>query len=115
MIRLNVVTEPTWHDLGHGVEVLVDPIGTLAMKQAGASPAMLGTTKDAPKELNYAIFVIEVAKIVIRDWRGVAGADDAPAPVDADHIAALLALPQIYEAFAALVAKAFLLVTEKNA
>jgi hypothetical protein len=114
MIRLNPLQTATWVDLGHGVEVLVEPIGTMILKQAGASPAMLATTKDAPKEVNYAIFVIEVAKIAITDWRGVAGLDDQPAPVTHAYIEALMALHPIYTAFAQLVAKAMVLVTEKN-
>jgi hypothetical protein len=114
MIRLNLITAPKWVDLGHGVEILLEPIGTLILKEAGASRAMSATSKEVPKEVNFALFVTEVAKLAITDWRGVAGQDDAPAPVTHAYIEALMALHPIYEAFAPLVAKALTLVTEKN-
>jgi hypothetical protein len=115
MIKLNPVQTAKWIDLGHGVEVLVEPIGTLMLKHAGASPVMLATTKEAPKEVNFALFVIEVAKLAITDWRGVADEDDGPAPVTHAYVEALMALNPIYEAFSQIVSKSLVLVTEKNA
>lgn len=114
MIKLNLLLAATWVDLGHGVEVFVEPIGTMILKEAGGSVAMQATTKDTPKEVNFAIFVTEVAKVAITDWRGVVGVDDEPAPVTHAYIEALMAMNPIYNSFAALVAKAMVLVTEKN-
>lgn len=126
MIRLNLQTEPTWIDLAPGISVLIDPIGTTALKQAGVSddlraakdlyPIAEGDEKPDQRTLDmrFVHLVKAIAKIVVRDWKGVLDANGDEAPVTAAYIEALLELNPIYNTFVPHVTRALTLVTEKN-
>ena len=110
MIRLDLPREPHWLDLPHGVRVLVRPLdtatdaaaraaavtdlrerGQTAPPAAAKEPWRLGQTKDA--------LARAVGQLTILDWSGVLLADGSPAPVTAETVALLMAIPKIATAF----------------
>ena len=110
MIRLDLPREPHWLDLPHGVRLLVRPLDTATdaaaraasvtdLRERGqtAPPAAakeswrLGQTKDA--------LARAVGQLTILDWSGVLLADGSPAPISAETVALLMAIPKIATAF----------------
>ena len=110
MIRLDLPRDPHWLDLPHGVRLLVRPLDTatdgaaraasvtdLRERGQNAPPAAakeswrLGQTKDA--------LARAVGQLTILDWSGVLLADGSPAPVTAESVALLMAIPKIATAF----------------
>ena len=114
MIRLDLPREPYWLNLPHGVRLLVRPLDTATDAAARAAsvtdlrergqdvpPAAakeswrLGQTKDA--------LARAVGQLTILDWLGVLLADGNPAPVAAETVALLMAIPKIATAFLRLI------------
>ena len=110
MIRLDLPREPLWLDLPHGVRLLVRPLDTATdaaaratavtdLRERGqtAPPAAAkeswraGQTKDA--------LARALGQLTILDWSGVLLADGSPAPVTAESVALLMAIPKIATAF----------------
>ena len=114
MIRLNLPRDPHWLDLPHGVRLLVCPLdtaidaaaraasvtdlrerGQTAPPAAAKEPWRLGQTKDA--------LARAVGQLTILEWSGVLLADGSPAPVIAESVALLMAIPKIATAFLRLI------------
>ena len=94
MLRLDLVNEPRWHDLPHGVRLQLRPATTQMMMEvfeesAGAEGEKVGT--DVP-------FGRRVARRAVIDWEGVGG-PDGPAPVTPEHVDALLEVCPIWQWF----------------
>ena len=114
MIRLDLPREPHWLDLPHGVRLLVRPLDTATDAAARAAavadlrergkdvpPAAakeswrMGQTKDA--------LARALGQLTILDWSGVLLADGSPAPITAESVALLMAIPKIATAFLRLI------------
>ena len=114
MIRLDLPREPHWLDLPHGVRLLVRPLdtatdaaaraasvtdlrerGQTAPPAAAKEPWRLGQTKDA--------LARAVGQLTILDWSGVLLADGSPAPITAETVVLLMAIPKIATAFLRLI------------
>ncbi len=114
MIRLDLSREPHWLDLPHGVRLLVRPLDTATdaaarvaaitdLRQRGqtAPPAAdkeawrAGQTKDA--------LARTLGQLTIIDWSGVLLADGSPAPVSAETVGLLMAIPRIATEFLRLI------------
>ncbi len=114
MIRLDLPREPHWLDLPHGVRLLVRPLDTATDAAARAAavadlrergkdvpPAAakeswrMGQTKDA--------LARALGQLTILDWSGVLLADGTTAPVTAESVALLMAIPKIATAFLRLI------------
>ena len=110
MIRLDLPREPHWLDLPHGVRLQVRPLDTATDAAARAAavtdlrergkdvpPAAakdswrMGQTKDA--------LARALGQLTILDWSGVLLADGSPAPITAESVALLMAIPKIATAF----------------
>ncbi|MEI7608261.1 MAG: hypothetical protein WCJ64_12870 [Rhodospirillaceae bacterium] len=110
MIRLDLPREPHWLDLPHGVRLLVRPLDTatdaaaratavtdLRERAQTAPPAAAkeswraGQTKDA--------LARALGQLTILDWLGVLLADGSLAPVTAESVVLLMAIPKIATAF----------------
>jgi len=118
MLRLQLTNTPDWLDLGYGVRVLVEPMGTAMMIAARRDPrvAALG---DGFEELNNddlaLVMAKAVARIAIKDWEGVGDADGKPVTVTTERVDALLEVWPLFEAFQTkYVNSGFLLEQEKN-
>jgi hypothetical protein len=127
MLRLDLTRAAKWRDLGHGVQLLCDPVTTGVLAEARRDPAVQGLLPEAGDDGTPAPIVGEVrdalaqamalavATRVVREWDGVGDQDGKPLPLSADGLAALLDLGPIYDAFQAhILAPAMLLVSEKN-
>lgn len=118
MLRLNHPTAPFWLDLGHGVEVEVEPFTSGLMMAARAR--MRGALANvAPDTVDSDAVVYHLARaaapLAIRDWRGVGDAAGNPLPVTPDAVSALMDIYQIADAFAArYVVPRLVLDAEKN-
>lgn len=138
MLRLNPQKGPRWVDLGFGVRVEVDPVTTAVMSGARRAPEFKALAKalaaDHPEIMSDPEAMAEVvtdsdigddlalamakavAARIIRGWEGVADEAGAAAPVNAENIAALLDVPQIFQRFQeAVLEPAQMLESEKNA
>ena len=124
MLRLNLTQEAQWLDLGHGVEILAAPLTTALMMAARKEaqglipdPAGADPSDAAPDTDGIALALAKaVARVAIRDWKGVGDANGFPVPVSAEGIDALLDIWPIFEAFQTrYVARAMILEAEKNA
>jgi hypothetical protein len=118
MLRLNLSNTPDWLDLGHGVRVLVEPMGTAMMIAARRDPqiAALGDSMETLTNDDLALVMAKaVARIAIKDWEGVGDAEGKPIVVTPAGIDALLEVWPIFEAFQTkYVNSGFLLEQEKN-
>jgi hypothetical protein len=120
MLRLNLSNEPRWLDLGHGVRLLVEPLTTAIMLAARGDPAIVAAAAEVEDKASNddlaRIVAKAVARIVVKDWDGVAGEDGKPMPLTPEGIDALLELWPIFEAFQTkYIAGALILDAEKNA
>jgi hypothetical protein len=118
MLRLQLTNSPGWLDLGHGVRVLVEPMGTAMMIAARRDPA-IAALGDEIEELNNddlaLVMAKAVARIAIKDWEGVGDADGKPVTVTPQRIDALLEVWPLFEAFQTkYINSGFLLDAEKN-
>ena len=118
MLRLQLTNSPGWLDLGHGVRVLVEPMGTAMMIAARRDPA-IAALGDGIEELNNddlaLVMAKAVARIAIKDWEGVGDADGNPLSVTPERIDALLEVWPLFEAFQTrYINSGFLLDAEKN-
>jgi hypothetical protein len=135
MLRLDILSQPRWLDLGHGVRLFVEPLTTAVMLAARSDPSILAATGDikvidawttadddvtqsetAPSNDDLARIVAKaVARIVVHDWEGVGDAEGKPLSVTPDGIDALLEIWPIFEAFQTrYIAGALILDAEKN-
>lgn len=135
MLRLDILSQPRWLDLGHGVRLFVEPLTTAVMLAARSDPSILAATADikvidawttadddvtqsetAPSNDDLARIVAKaVARIVVHDWEGVGDAEGKPLSVTPDGIDALLEIWPIFEAFQTrYIAGALILDAEKN-
>ncbi|WP_210879987.1 hypothetical protein [Roseovarius autotrophicus] len=99
MLRLNLVREPYWLDLGLGVSVQVEPLTTALMVAARSDPAMRGLPEGANDDEIAVIFGKTLAERAILDWEGVGDAEGNPTPVTPEGITALLDIWPIFEKF----------------
>ncbi|MFO1046317.1 MAG: hypothetical protein U1E52_00205 [Geminicoccaceae bacterium] len=115
MIRLGLISEPRWLDLGHGVRLHVDPLTTalmVASRSDAAIEALPGTASDEERAL---VFAKAIARRAVIEWEGVGDAAGNPMPATSEGIDALLEVWPIFEAFQAVyVSKGLLLDAEKN-
>jgi len=136
MLRLDILSQPRWLDLGHGVRLFVEPLTTAVMLAARSDPSILAATADVkvidawtaaddddvtqsetgPSNDDLARIVAKaVARIVVHDWEGVGDAEGKPLSVTPDGIDALLEIWPIFEAFQTrYIAGALILDAEKN-
>ena len=124
MLRLNLSYEAQWLDLGHGVEILVAPMTTALMmaarKEAQGQIKLPDESDDGATNLDTdgiaLVMAKAVARIAIRDWKGVGDDNGFSVPVSPEGIDALLDIWPIFEAFQTkYVARAMILDAEKNA
>lgn len=91
MIRLNLVRDPVWLDLGHDVRVLVPPLTTGMIAAARDTAAFQALPARAGPEERQVALAKGVAVVAIQAWEGVAPAEgDEPAPVTPENVAALM-------------------------
>jgi len=136
MLRLDILSQPRWLDLGHGVRLFVEPLTTAVMLAARSDPSILAAAADVkvidawtaaddddvtqsetgPSNDDLARIVAKaVARIVVHDWEGVGDAEGKPLSVTPDGIDALLEIWPIFEAFQTrYIAGALILDAEKN-
>ena len=118
MLRLNLNQDVQWLDLGHGVRVLLEPMGTAMMIAARRDPtiAALGDEIEGLNNDDLALVMAKaVARIAIKDWDGVGDAVGNPVTVTPERIDALLEVWPLFEAFQTkYVNSGFLLDAEKN-
>lgn len=115
MLKLKLNREPEWLDLGSGVRVLVKPARTTLLAPASAAKALQDLPEEADRDLRYAVYCAEVAKIVILEWEGVGDEDGNPVEPEEHWISALMDMPTIAKAFSDLyVRPALLLQSEKK-
>ena len=124
MLQLNLSHEAQWLDLGHGVEILVAPMTTALMMAARKEvqgqitlPEGLDLSDEDLDTDGIALAMAKaVARIAIRDWKGVGDDNGFALPVSPEGIDALLDIWPIFEAFQTkYVARAMILDAEKNA
>lgn len=99
MIRLNLINEPRWLDLGAGLRLQVAPITTAIMAAARSDIAGSDASEDMAQEALAVIMAKAVARRVILDWEGVGDEAGNAVPVTADGIEALLDIWPVFEAF----------------
>jgi len=115
MLRLILNREPRWVTLTCGADLLVAPLTTAIWSMASASPAVAALPADCAADLRFCHLTAAVAQLVIEDWRGVVGEDDAPLPVTPEAVMALMDLTSVSHDFAAQVITPYLLmVAEKK-
>jgi hypothetical protein len=116
MLRLNLVREPSWLELGLGVRVRVEPLTTALMVAARSDPTVRNLPKGTSDDETAVVFGKALAERAILDWEGVGDADGNSAPVTPEAIAALLDIWPLFERFQMdYVAKGLELDAEKNA
>lgn len=115
MLRLNLSAGPERLDLGHGVEVLVEPLSSTIFAAAQADPLVVGLPEDCPRPVRALVFAKALARFAILDWDGVGNEDGAPVDPAPDLIDLLLDVKPIYDRFTeTYVGKGLLLSAEKN-
>ena len=123
MLQLNLSIDPQWLDLGHGVEILVEPMTTALMmaarKVAQSQIELPDTLEIEAEEFDTDGIALAMAKavacIAIKDWSGVGDEKGDPVPVSSEGINALLDIWPLFEAFQTkYVNSGFLLDAEKN-
>lgn len=96
MLRLNLPTEPAWHDMQNGVRLFLRPASSAILTAAdiAADRALreAGTAMDEPMRLGLAIQVRaeQLARALVADWSGVADADGNDLSLSADNVALLM-------------------------
>ena len=125
MLKLSLKSEPSWLDLGHGVRLFVEPLSSAMMLAARSDPAVRALAgdpaqdeggEDVVQEEAVAVVVAKaLARLVVKDWEGVADETGKPLPITPEGLDALLDIWPIFEAFQTrYVAGAMLLDAEKN-
>jgi len=119
MLRLNLSRDPTWIELLPGLSIEAAPV-TTAVLSAARHTAFDGPDAPETPSARETAFIKTVARLVIRDWRGVGDTEGQPLAVSPATLDALMDLYPVATAFAervvspALSAEAFL-DAEKNA
>ncbi|WP_375697531.1 hypothetical protein [Pseudophaeobacter sp. TrK17] len=125
MLKLSLKSEPSWLDLGHGVRLFVEPLSSAMMLAARSDPAVRALAGDPAQDEGGEAVVQEeavavvvakaLARLVVKDWEGVADETGQPLPITPEGLDALLDIWPIFEAFQTrYVAGAMLLDAEKN-
>ena len=125
MLKLSLKGEPSWLDLGHGVRRFVEPLSSAMMLAARSDPAVRALAgdpaqdeggEDVVQEEAVAVVVAKaLARLVVKDWEGVADETGKPLPITPEGLDALLDIWPIFEAFQTrYVAGAMLVDAEKN-
>jgi hypothetical protein len=115
MLRLDLLGEPRWLDLGHDVRLRVAPLTTALMVAARSDASLEALPPTASDEARALAFAKAIARIAVTDWEGVGDADGNPVTVTPEGIDALLEVWPIFEAFqGSYVAGGLLLDAEKN-
>lgn len=122
MLKLRRSREPVWVELVAGAALYCEPPSTpLAYAARARADALLVELQEAEEVVTKAggritgtpdlsspeglaatrqsLFVVSLAEIAVRDWRGVGDADGAPLKFDAGHMAELMADPLVADAF----------------
>jgi hypothetical protein len=119
MIRLDLMREPHWLDLGHGVRLHVRPCTTALMMAARAEAQRAASSSASDSEtagIRTAALIKALARLAVLDWEGVGDAAGGAAPLTPEGIDALMDLWPIASAFeSAYLGPALLLDDEKNA
>jgi hypothetical protein len=116
MLRLNLSAGPERLDLGHGVEVLVEPLSSAIFAAAQADPMVVGLAEGTARPVAALVLAKALARISIIDWDGVGNEEGVPVDPSPDLIDLLLDVKPIYDRFSeTYVAKGLLLSAEKNA
>jgi hypothetical protein len=115
MLRLDLTTDPRWHDLGHGVRVQLRPLTTALMVATRSDPAVEAVPEDTSDEARAVAFAKALARLAVLAWVGIGDADGNPIDPSPKAIDALLDLWPVFEAFQlSYVSKGLLLEQEKN-
>lgn len=125
MLKLSLKSEPSWLDLGHGVRLFVEPLSSAMMLAARSDPAVRALAGDPAQDEGGEAVVQEeavavvvakaLARLVVKDWEGVADETGKPLPITPEGLDALLDIWPIFEAFQTrYVAGAMLVDAEKN-
>jgi hypothetical protein len=115
MLRLNLSAGPERLDLGHGVEILVEPLSSTIFAAAQADPLVAALEEGCPRPVRALVFAKALARIAILDWDGVGNEDGEPVDSSPDLIDLLLDVKPIYDRFTeTYVAKGLLLSAEKK-
>lgn len=119
MLRLIDLSQPTWLDLGYGVEIEVRPFNTALMLEIRAALRQEVVSGDFDADLadheKGRRFTRAAAMLAIRDWRGVGNEAGEPISCTPDGVSALMDIYQIHEAFERLyVQPRIVLDAEKN-
>jgi hypothetical protein len=116
MIRLDLISEPRWLDLGHGVRIRLGPLTTALMVAARADLAVAALPETASPEALALAMAKALARRAVLDWEGVGDAAGDPLVVSPEGVDALLDVWPVFEAFqTGYVAKGLILDAEKNA
>ena len=115
MIRINLLPEPQWLDLGHGVQLQLLPLTTALMVATRSDPAVQALAAEANNDSRAATFAAALARRAIVNWEGVGDETGTVIAVSPEGVDALLSLWPIFEAFNLLyVSRGMLLDAEKN-
>lgn len=96
MLRLNLPTEPAWHDMANGVRLFLRPASAAILTAAdiAADRALreVGTAMDEPMRLGLAIQVRaeQLARALVADWSGVADGAGQDLLLTLDNVALLM-------------------------
>lgn len=114
MLRIDLSRERRWVSLACGIELLVDPLTTAIWTMAANDAAVLALPDDAPRDLRFVQMTAATARLVVRDWRGVADLDGADLPVTDEAVGALMDLATVSHEFAAAVITPYLLMLSEK-
>lgn len=96
MLRLNLPTEPAWHDLPHGVRLFLRPASAAILTAADIATDKalreVGTAMDEASRLGLAIQVRaeHLARALITDWSGVGDENGGDVLLTLDNAALLM-------------------------
>jgi hypothetical protein len=115
MLKLDLLSQPRWHDLAPGVRVQLRPLTTALMVATRSDPTVEAVPEDASDEERAVAFAKALARRAVLAWEGVGDADGNPIDPSAEAVDALLDLWPVFEAFQlTYVSKGLLLEQEKN-
>jgi hypothetical protein len=116
MIRLDLSSEPRWHELGHGVRVLAAPLTSAMLISARDDAAVRELPEAASVGERSLVFCKAVAQRGILEGEGVGDADGTAIAPTVEGIDALLDLYPLFQAWEThYVGKGLALELEKNA
>lgn len=114
MLRIDLSRERRWVSLACGIELLVDPLTTAIWTMAANDAAVLALPEDAPRDLRFVHMTAATARLIVRDWRGVADVDGVDLAVTDEAVGALMDLATVSHEFAASVITPYLLMLSEK-